>query len=274
MRLSLPPPIGLRLTGTAGPDRLLGGPGDDWLSGGAGDDWLAGGAGMDLLVGGPGRDTVHVGQFHLDAPVDFRFQRISGPEGDDTFEGVEILDFRDGDWVMDATSAAAQVAALYRVTLEREADPTGLMGWTAALDAGMTLPELAARIFASDEYLARFGAPDAAAWTRAAPNATPVWVPDAEAVLAARLYHLALGRAPDREGLVFWTDALERGVPLADLATDFLRTPEGRAKGSAFVDGAALATVAASLDAALALSAVTHAGITLGPAPVLADWML
>lgn len=269
---------GIRVEGRPEADTLFGTTRDDWLYGRGGDDVFMPSAGMDLLIGGAGHDVVVTGLMRDEARVDFEFHRISGPTGDNTFDEVEVLDFGDGDWVLDAAAPAARVDALYRAVLQRPADPTGLVAWSAALEAGMSLVELGERIFRSDEYLARFGAPDRAAVKRVAEAPAvldaPIWVPDAEMVLVARLYHLALRRAPDREGLSFWTGLMERGASLAEVAGGVLGSVEGRAKAPGYPDGAALAAAAEGLPAILALADVTYAGVTFTETAPLAAWML
>ncbi|MFC3068839.1 choice-of-anchor L domain-containing protein [Phenylobacterium soli] len=59
--LTVAPPAGLNLTGTAGADVLTGAATDDTLSGLAGADSLTGGAGNDLLDGGAGGDKLDGG---------------------------------------------------------------------------------------------------------------------------------------------------------------------------------------------------------------------
>jgi Domain of unknown function (DUF4214) len=50
-----------------------------------------------------------------------------------------------------------------------------------------------------------------------------------EQAQATRLYDAALGRAPDAGGLVYWTGALEAGVPLKAVAEAFIAAPEFQA---------------------------------------------
>ena len=47
---------------------------------------------------------------------------------------------------------------------------------------------------------------------------------------AVRLYRAALGRLPDADGLGFWTNRLQDGASLADLAQGFLSSPEFQAR--------------------------------------------
>lgn len=262
---------GRAITGTAGRDALFAGPGDDVLRGGAGDDLLSPAAGFDRVDGGPGRDTVLIPWLRAEAPVDFRWNRISGPGGDDLFTTVEVLDLRDGDWVLDATHPAARADALYREFLGRAADGAGLAAAADALASGrMTEGELALSLLRSDEHRARFGAPTPEALARAAAagpdtvasSSAPLWVPDTEAALAWRLFDHALGRDPTREELLRWTDALEAGPDEAVVAR-FL------AEAGIPADPAALLAEISTWDALRAAEAETAHGVrvTLSTSP-------
>jgi Ca2+-binding RTX toxin-like protein len=260
--------------GSAGNDALFGDVGDDRLVGGPGDDLLAGGPGNDTLVGGPGRDTVLTDVLRADATLDFRFQRTSTESGTDTWDTVERLQFRDGTWALTTSEPAAVVDRLYQALLERPADPSGLMTWTAFLEAGATPEGLVERIFASVEYRDRFGAPDAAAQLRAAealapvPEAilpTPIWVPDLEAVLATRFHLLVTDKAPTRTAFDLWFGKLEAAADIGTVAQYFLETHgSGR-----FADGAALLDAAWSLPVIQATAPWVDGGVVLAP-----DWLL
>jgi hypothetical protein len=224
---------------------LFGDIGDDLLIGGPGDDIFMGGPGTNSFLGGAGRDTVLTGVLRSEATLDFDFQRLSTPWGTDHWDQVEYLAFRDGGFALHSHEHAALVNRLYHALLLREADPTGLTTWTDFLDAGGTGEELIGRITGSDEYRDRFGPPDAAALARGAaalapvPDAmlpNPLWVPDAEAVLAVRFHLLVLDAAPDRARFDQWLAALEAAPDHATAAQAFLDAHPG----SGFADGEAL----------------------------------
>ena len=46
----------------------------------------------------------------------------------------------------------------------------------------------------------------------------------------ARLYHSALGRLPDEDGLQYWVNDLRQGYPLQDVAASFIGSPEFTAR--------------------------------------------
>jgi len=265
---------GQTVHGGAGANALFGGVGDDRLVGGPGNDLLVGGPGNDLLIGGPGRDTVLTDALRADATLDFRFQRISTDSGTDTWDMVERLQFRDGTWALTTSEPAAVVDRLYQALLERPADPSGLMTWTAFLEKGGTPAGLVEHIFASVEYRERFGTPDAAAQARATealkpvPEAiltTPIWVPDPEAVLAARFHLLVTEQAPTRASFDLWFGKLEAAGDSAAVAQRFLDAHGG----DRFADGAALMDAAWSLPVIHATAPWVDAGVVLAP-----DWLL
>ncbi len=146
-------PAAFRITGTSGPDVLVGGAGDDRLDGGAGNDILVGGGGRNLLYGGPGWDTARYDLLSTEARVDFLHQRIATRMGQDVFDGVEVLDFRDGDWILApgaepqwvADPDATLLARLYILGLDRLPDRTGFILWLNAMEAGLPA-EIVARV--------------------------------------------------------------------------------------------------------------------------------
>lgn len=268
---------GRSLVGTSGRDIMLGGDGDDRLDGGPGDDTLNGGLGDDVLAGGPGRDTVVVGTFRAETRVEFVQSRFTDPFGTDRWEAVERLAFRDGVFALTSQEPAAVVDGLYRAILLRPADPTGLTTWTAFLEAGASGAQLAERIIASEEFGLLFGTGPAAAEearVRAAqalaprPETaldTPIWIPDAEAVLAVRFHMLVTGGPPDRAAFDLWMARLEGPAGHEAAADAFLAANPG----TAFAHGAALLAAAWSLPVIVATAPWVDAGVRLS-----GDWML
>lgn len=257
-----------------GDTALFGDIGNDLLIGGPGNDLFLGGPGSDAFIGGAGRDTVLTDVLRGDATIDFRFQRIGTEWGTDQWDEVEYLAFRDGGFALHSQENAALVDRLYQALLLREADPTGLTTWTNFLDAGGTGAELIRRISASDEYLERFGPPDAATLARgqaalapvpAALLEAPIWVPDAESVLAVRFHLLVLEMAPDRARFDQWLAALEAAPDHATAAQAFLDAHPGHD----FADGQALLDAAWSLPVIRATAHWVDAGVRLAP-----DWVV
>ncbi|MCU0944241.1 MAG: DUF4214 domain-containing protein [Rubritepida sp.] len=267
---------GVLLQGTSGRDMMLGGDGDDALLGGTGHDGFSGGLGNDLIVGGPGLDTLFVGGFRAAAQVDFAAGRVTDAFGTDTFREIERLVFRDGAWALTADTPAALVDRLYQAILLRPADPTGLSTWTAFLEGGAGGAALVERIIGSDEFRLLFGASAAAeeaARQRAAPALAPgantpldapLWVPDAEAVLAVRFHALVTGGPPGRTAFDALMARLEGpGGHLAAADAFLAENP-----GSAYANGAALLEAAWSLPVIRATAPLVDAGVTLS-----GDWL-
>jgi hypothetical protein len=135
------------------------------------------------------------------------------------------------------------------------------------LERGATAAELAERIFASEEYLSRFGPPDTAARARAEAAATPepparlgapIWAPDEEALLAVRFYLLCTGATPERDAFDAWLDRLEAAPSHLAGAEAFLA-----ALGGPFADGAALLAAAESLPFIRETGAWVNEGVLL-----------
>ena len=126
------------IQGNDGRNRLSGGGGNDLLSGMAGDDSLDGGTGNDTLVGGDGQDTA---VFHVDwddVTVSLTGEgtyRITGPEGTDDTDGVELISFSTGSGaIADAIAAAASAIALSPALLAFDATAGSELGLVTVTD--------------------------------------------------------------------------------------------------------------------------------------------
>jgi hypothetical protein len=105
------------------------------------------------------------------------------------------------------TPHQAAVIRLYRAYFQREADPTGFIGWVAALDGGAQLPEVSQSFAASAEFTARYGA-----------------VSNNDFVMLA--YRNVLHREPDPAGFAFWLDQLQRGAARGQVMLGFSESVE------------------------------------------------
>ena len=91
------------LLGGNGDDMLFGGKGRDILNGGAGSDVMAGGAGGDKIDGGSGVDTAVFAGDACDYKIVFKADgtvAVTGKDGHDILNGVEILRFDDRDVIL------------------------------------------------------------------------------------------------------------------------------------------------------------------------------
>lgn len=87
-----------RIDGLAGEDQIDGAGGSDTLFGGDDDDTLTGGADDDTLVGGRGTDTAVFSGNRAEYTIGFAggVYTVDGPDGRDTLEEIEKLQFDDG----------------------------------------------------------------------------------------------------------------------------------------------------------------------------------
>ncbi|MDW8315013.1 MAG: matrixin family metalloprotease [Rhodovarius sp.] len=228
------------LRGTAYRDALFGGAGDDLLLGRDGDDLLLPGPGNDVAEGGPGFDTLRLAVARSELQIDIAGRRLDSPEGRDRFAEVEAIRLLDGTLYLEAPPGLAPLIGLYHIALGRAPDPGGLAFWWRARQGGQPLAETAQLFLDSPEFRAgsRAGlglsaevlARAALAHDPAADLAAGLWLPDPDALFVARLYALALGRAPEREGFLFWTGLIEAGVPAEVVSAGVLFSPEASAR--------------------------------------------
>ncbi|MGH1571390.1 DUF4214 domain-containing protein [Methylobacterium sp. P31] len=130
-----------------------------------------------------------------------------------------------------AADNTAFIQQLYQNTLHRAADASGLQYHLDELAHGASRVQVADNFVFSPEF------------TNTVQQAisSGLFVPDANASEVARLYYTMLGRAPDANGLAYWTDKLAHGGSASDLAQGFLNSPEnqttyGKLSNSAYVD--------------------------------------
>ncbi|CAN0602856.1 unnamed protein product, partial [Ectocarpus sp. 12 AP-2014] len=114
-----------RIDGLAGNDEIDGAGGEDVLFGGDNDDTLTGGADNDRLVGGDGTDTAVFSGNRSEYTIGFAngVFTIDGPDGSDTLESIENLQFDDG--VFDLPSIAT-ISTLQSSAEEGNADSVEL----------------------------------------------------------------------------------------------------------------------------------------------------
>ena len=101
------------------------------------------------------------------------------------------------------------VTAAYEKYLGRAPDPQGLDHWVAAMQQGMTDEQLESHFLAAAEYIADHGGNDVN------------WV--------IGMYHDLLGRAPDSQGLAWWTGKIEAGEPEYNIALGIAASGEREA---------------------------------------------
>ena len=202
---------GSTLDGGTGDDELFGNVGPDTLNGGTGNDRLTGGLGNDTLNGGDGYDVaVYAGAYRGYSTA--RYDSVSGGRegGNDTLSGMEAAEFVDGTLTFNADSDAAQLMRLYSAAFGREPDALGFEIQLNALEAGVSIEELAARFIASAEFTNTYGT-----------------LTDRQFI--DRLYLNALNRNGDSDGINSWLVYLANGGTRADLMLIFAESAEHRA---------------------------------------------
>ena len=116
-----------------------------------------------------------------------------------------------------ALSDNAFVTLLYHNVLNRAPDAAGLNNWVNALNSGQdTRAQVVEGFSESPEYIAE---------TLNQVEAG-LWVGNVDAAEVARLYDTTLGRLPDLSGLTSWTQRLEGGAPLVQVAQGFVGSAE------------------------------------------------
>ncbi|WP_374580794.1 DUF4214 domain-containing protein [Pseudoduganella sp.] len=197
---------GAKLLGTALNDELRGGAARDTLEGAAGDDQLFGGDGDDQLVGGKGNDLLDGGAgcdhaWFSGQRSDYRLEQaddgwsVMALDGSaTTLRNVERLHFGASALAFDAEGKAGQVYRLYQAAFDRKPDSEGLGYWIEQADKGYSLVDIAQGFVTSSEFKKLYGE---------AP---------ANQDLVARLYQNVLHRAGEKEGMDFWTAALDNKI--------------------------------------------------------------
>ncbi|MEX0368946.1 MAG: DUF4214 domain-containing protein, partial [Ruegeria sp.] len=230
------PGLPLVLQGSAQNDTLIGGSGDDLLNGGTGSDRLSGAGGDDMILGETqdaafdpvSGQVVRIYQATLGRDPD-----VSGHLGwiDILQSGTQDLGDVAGRFVNSAefqarygaTDTTEFVTLLYNNVLGRSPDAGGLAGWTDRLDnQGWTRSEVVLGFSESREFVAATQG-DVLAYSWAGYQAE--WSDD-----VFRLYQATLGRAPDLQGLLGWTQRLADGRPYDDAIAGFVNSAEFQAR--------------------------------------------
>jgi hypothetical protein len=133
----------------------------------------------------------------------------SGPPTTATVVNVETLQFSDGSVAVQNSADMGTLAGIYQTVLGRQADISGIEFWANGHQAGASWGAIALGIIGSTE--------------RTAGHDGFTGVAGHDLTL---LYTALFNRAPDAEGLAFWTDAMAHGASLEQVATDFVKSVE------------------------------------------------
>ena len=125
--------------------------------------------------------------------------------------------------VFSATAPGGEIYAFYEGLLGRAPDALGFEAWTANLEAGMSLQQIAQDFLASSEFTADFGS----------------YTSTSDQTFVEDLYQTALHRSADAGGLQYWENQLQSGaLSRADVAVDIALSAEAQGDlQSAFTSG-------------------------------------
>ncbi len=204
------------------------GPGNSSVSTGDGDDTIiVNSDGVITVNTGDGNDVIILstdsGEITVDAGGGFNQLVLNDSRGNHTFtiqdgvlimnsaptqlSNVHAIEFQDGISVIAENETEANVARMYEVMFDREADLGGLEYWFGRVENGTGSGEIANNFAASDEFIARYG------------NLSNEEILD-------NFYQNAFGRAADAGGKAFWLGQMEDGLTAARIAEHFAASQE------------------------------------------------
>lgn len=128
---------------------------------------------------------------------------VASPEFQHRYAGLNDADF---------------VTMLYQNVMNRTPNSGGYTHWTGKLAGGMARADVVMHFANSPEFVTKT---DASAARYTAASDPTQWADE-----VFRLYDATLDRAPDRAGLESWCNALAGGKSLAQVAGDFINSPE------------------------------------------------
>lgn len=179
----------------------------DVLTGTEADDLLIGAEGDDVIDGGGGHDIARIYGLSMDFAIEITpdgvlvHDRQETDVAIDRLTEIEVLNFDDRsiqlgelEWI-DSLSASeiASLVRLYIAYFGRAPDAEGMLFWLNAVDQGLDLSEVAGLFYDQPETRAQFEALQTTA------------------EFIATTYARVLGRAPDADGLMFWSSVLDSG---------------------------------------------------------------
>ena len=189
------------MTGTAGNDVLKGGDGDDTFTVSSGHDTIAGGGGFDTV-----QLAGHAAGYKMQV-VDGTLV-VSGTAGNSyAMHDVEALTFTGGQG-----NAPAEIAArLYAGILGRPGNAMEVDYWAGVIAAGGSPRDVAIEFVNSPEAAGLFHTSGATGFVTA-------------------LYESMMGRMPAPKEVDYWVAAINAGAQRADVALEFINSPEYLAK--------------------------------------------
>jgi hypothetical protein len=205
---------------------------------------MASGAGNDVIAlrGGGGRLNVDAGSGNDKISIQSDAHKIDGGAGVDTVAmplarasytvqrtddgltvkdslgvtstlvNVERISFSDANFAFDVAGNGGQIFRTYQAAFNRAPDSGGLGFWLHFMDAGMTLPQVAAGFMAAPEFKDMYGADPS------------------HLDFVSKLYMNVLHRQGEASGIKFWMDALEHPeITYAGVLAAFAESAENQA---------------------------------------------
>ena len=267
------------LDGGAGDDTLKTGSGNDVIVAGTGTNTVDAGAGNDTIVTGQGTDTIDAGAGFdtidvVGASTNFTTTVVGSTlvlngagSVSATVTNAEFISFADGKTLaVVGTEEEAEALSLYQALLGRDVDAGGAANFTAQVQNGTSVTEIAQSFLTSDEHFSNLradfltdvyssllgrevDATGAATWqAQFEAGATrgevigAIAASDEAASLSdedfvSALYTAALGRDAEEAGLNNWVSLLASGTSRTEVADTIYASTESNTKiNTDFVD--------------------------------------
>ena len=299
-----------------GNNTVIAGAGNNNVTTGTGDDTiiLSGSNHADIVNAGAGYDVVQLDGSRDDYAFavgnNFNVNLTAAPGAGQTasITNAEFLTFVNGETVETVALAHSQDEAaalrLYEGILGRDADAQGAKDFVGAVNAGVSLTDIANIFLNSNEFAGAVNATDvnelyqallgrdadadgAAAWAGQLANGSQSLADIAAAIATSQeaiaadqsngdfvrdLYENVLGREAEEEGLNAWVGQLFNGASRADVAAAIVGSAEAQTKSdSDFIEGLYQSALGRASDAdgkadwlALLANGGTHADVALG----------
>lgn len=211
---------GNRIEGMAGNDTLAGGAGNDVLDGGAGDDIFSRLAGKDAVYGGTGYDKLMLDQASAEMQIiklrgdAFIVSSSAGAEAG-IYRNVEQIQFSDKTVSLSTVGTTNDLntilSQIYVAAFRRAPETEGYNYWVQ--EVGLRGMDAVAEIIFSLDVVRQIYAADMSG-----------------AQFVTTIYGNVFNRAPDTEGLDYWTQQLaarSRGQLVIDMTHAALGVPDG-----------------------------------------------
>ncbi len=224
------------LATSGGNDSIEGGNGNDTIDAGAGNDTINGVLNFDTVDGGTGFDLMllagDVSNWTVSVVGDdvvFNSTFITdslGNQTNATISNVEMVQIAESaaeltqfSYIITKDDDTADAMRLYQTALGRSADYEGAQFWLDAVEAGVSVEQLASEFASSDEF-------------------TSIWADiSTNTELVTQIYTNAFGDGPDEAGLTFWVDALDNGLSTGDFIAAIASSEEAASITNVIVVG-------------------------------------